>query len=469
MPINFLKKYKVEDEPKSSSFKSLFYPVIFVGIFVLVFSFQVLLSSEDVVTKTPQNNQPKKFSFLNIIGVQEKTQLNGSSDDRINILLLGMGGLGHQGPFLTDTIIIASLRPSTKEVSMLSIPRDLSVPMTGYGWKKINSVNHYGELNNPGNGAEFSSEYFSELFDIPIHYFIRVDFNGFEKVIDELGGIDVYVSNSFSDSQFPDDNYGYQPISFEKGWQKMNGKTALNFARSRHGNNGEGSDFARSQRQQKVLKALKDKMLSFQTLINPRKLSSLYDSYQSMVSTNITPSEAIEFAKLSKDINEDKIQTLVLTPENHGVIYQTTINGAYLLLPRDESFYELQTIAKNIFNPDEYLKPHERSTVEIQNGTKINGLAYTASIELTKKGFDVVKISNAPVQNYEKTVIYDFTNGEKQVALEKLVHEIKANVATDIPQWILDQSNTATPDSKDQNLPDFLILLGLDHTNQTPQ
>jgi LCP family protein required for cell wall assembly len=462
--INFLNDHpkKSSPDPTKTFLRSLFYPIIFVGIFIFIFSFQVLLSGENL--DGYGDLEPRKFSFLNVFGFSHERELKGESDDRINIILTGMGGLGHSGPFLTDTIIVASYKPSTHEVAMLSIPRDLSVSIPGYGWRRVNSVNHYGELQDPGRGAAYTADFLSDLLGIDIHYYVRVDFQGFVDLIDELDGLDVYVDNAFTDSQFPDNNYGYQTIFFDRGWQHMDGQTALNYARSRHGNNGEGSDFARSQRQQKVLKGLKDKLLSAKTFLSPTKLGALYDTYNNNVSTNMETWEMVRFAQLAKDIHDDAINTLVLDNSANGLLYSTLVNGAYLLVPRDESFYEIQQVAEHIFDPQDYLNPDERPVVEIRNGTKIGGLAYQTSVNLTRMGFDIEKIGNAVEQNYEKTVIYDLTGGQKNHSLERIIKELNANVTTEVPRWLSDDP-LAT--SQEGALPpsdaDFLIILGQEH------
>ncbi len=442
--------------------RALVYPIIFIGVFICALSFQVILSGDGLATE--ESSERNVFSsFLNALGFADEKPLKGEDEDRINILLTGMGGLGHSGPFLTDTIIVASIQPSTNKVAMLSIPRDLSVSIPGYGWRRINSVNHYGELQNPGDGAAYTANFIGDLLDIPIHYYVRVDFKGFEEVINELGGLDIYVDTSFSDSQFPTDNYGYTTISFTQGWNAMDGVTALNYARSRHGNNGEGSDFARSQRQQKVIKAVKDKLLSVSTIFNLRKVNALYDTYQENVSTNLEPWEMIRFAKMARDIDDSNISTLVLDNGPDGLLYSTMINGAYLLFPRDESYFEIHQVVDNIFNPQEYLTRPERATVEIRNGTKVNGLAYETSVDLTKLGFDVERIGNAVAQDYEKTVIYDLTNGNKQRSLERVKEFFNANVTTNVPLWLTEDAPDDGTDRLAPSSADFLIILGNDY------
>ena len=195
--------------------------------------------------------------------------IKGQADDRINILLLGIGGEGHDGAYLTDTIILASIKPSTKQLSLISIPRDLIVPIPGgYGYRKINSADSYGEIQQKGNGAEFAKQVVEQVFNISIHYYARIDFKAFKEIVDRVGGVEVYVDNTFTDNTFPTEDYLYRTISFKKGQQTLDGQNALDFARSRHGNNNEGSDFARARRQQKIILALKDKLFSVNTIFN---------------------------------------------------------------------------------------------------------------------------------------------------------------------------------------------------------
>lgn len=455
--FNYLKNSLIDQSPASpkwlKAMKYLFYPLTFLVIMGSVFTFQVVLSGEHAGETITDSF--KHFSFFNAIGLTSDKKVKGEDRDRINILLLGMGGLGHDGPWLTDTMILASIKPSTHEVAMLSIPRDMSIPIPHYGWKKINSVNNFGELNDPGNGGAYTAEVLSGLLDQPIDYYVRVDFSGFEKLIDELGGIDVYVDKSFADSEYPDEARGYAPVSFQQGWQKMNGKTALSYARSRHGNNGEGSDFARSQRQQKVIKAVKDKALSLGTLLNIRKLAALYEAYRDHVNINMETWEMIRLAQIAKGIDNKDIHTLVLDDAPDGLLYATMINGAFLLLPKDQSFEDIQKVAANVFTPKEFLKPDEKPTVSIQNGTKIDGLASRTSSELKKYGYKVLSVSNAMERTYAKTVIYDLTSGQKPNALESLKEKLDANVTTVLPAWI-----EAQKDSLLASDADFLIVLG---------
>ena len=266
--VDFLKrKYQlVPDRRRQKKSKTLLRTVgIFLGFLALsgvALSFQIGNSNGD----SGDANISFFSSFKSLVTSGDK-ELTGEEDDRINFLLLGIGGSGHAGPELTDTIMFGSYQPSTSEVGLLSIPRDLVVPIPEYGYRKINHVNAYGEVDDPGHGAEAAADVIGEVLDQEIHYTVKVDFDGFEELIDAIGGVDVYVDRGFVDYTYPTDDYLVQTVQFDEGWTHMNGDTALKYSRSRHGTNGEGSDFARAERQQKILVAVKegagDKVLTF--------------------------------------------------------------------------------------------------------------------------------------------------------------------------------------------------------------
>lgn len=443
--------------------KFMVYFLVVLGLAILVFSEQIIFSNESLMDY-------RGFGFIySLIGKSNKPLL-GEENNRINILLLGQGGVKHEGPFLTDTIILASFEPKTKRVAFLSIPRDLVVPIPGYGWRKINSANAFGEVQKPGSGPDLAKEIISKTLDISIPYYIRVDFDAFQKAVDDVGGIKIYVENSFTDPLYPGENFEYKTISFEKGWQIMDGARALEFVRSRHGGNGEGSDFGRSRRQQQVLLALKEKATSLNFLINPKNISNILENVGEHVKTNLGVWEIIRLAKLGKDIDQSKVTNQVLEASAEGPLKEITSGGAYVLTPKAGNFTELQEIARNIFNLGQKEKTKEESKkeearIEIQNGTSGEGLAYNTSMMLRAMGYEVVKISNAKTQDYEKTVIYDLSQGKKPNTLEILKEKFDTNVSPDIPAW-LSSSSGATEvrlpnDSQKKSEPaDFLIILG---------
>ncbi|MBT5338166.1 LCP family protein [Candidatus Falkowbacteria bacterium] len=431
--------------------KFILYLFIVLVLAFVVFSYQVLFTNNSV--NDIFSGKINIFQQLNSLA-GEGNQLQGESDDRINILLLGMGGAGHEGPYLTDTVILASIKPSTKQIGMVSIPRDLLTEIPGFGWWKINNANAFGEKQSPGNGGELVKQVVNQVFELPIHYYVRIDFAGFEKIIDDVGGIKVSVDTSFTDFQYPTLDYKYQVVSFEQGWQTMDGDAALKFARSRHGSNGEGSDFARSQRQQKILQAFKSRIFSYSFLLSPRKIKKFTSALAGHIRTDLEPWELVKLAKLAEKIDTENIITRVLDDSPGGFLYANIVNEAYVLQPKGDDFTQIQYVAKNIFKGQEILEQKKVITVEILNGTTIAGLASRNLQELKLVGYRVNKIGNSPKQNYTNTVVYKLSQKnapeEEKFLASKYNTDIQKN---NIPDWAINMAGLDL---------DFLIILGQD-------
>ncbi|MFH0873725.1 MAG: LCP family protein [Candidatus Komeilibacteria bacterium] len=391
-------------------------------------------------------------------------QLHGESQDRINFLLLGMGGPGHDGPYLADTIILASFKPSTKQVAVVSIPRDLIVPFGDGTYRKVNSI--YALTREQGRDYAFTQikSIFKNSFDLDIDYLTTIDFQGFVDIIDSVGNITVTVDNAFTDNQFPTSDYKVQAVSFQTGKQKMDGLTTLRFARSRHGNNGEGSDFARSRRQQKILLALKDKITSFNTLINPVKITTLFNILTQYTSTDMEPWEAVKLAQMAKDIPNGNLTHVVLDdgPGNFLIGGISAIDGAYILQPKTGNYLELQKMLATIFDRPQVDK--EQAVILLQNGTAVPGLATLKVNELGKLGLSVARFGNANKSTFVSTQIYDYTNGAKPQTLKVLTDYFQTTASTNPPieflnytvakQWnMVDDKGQIQP-------PDFLVIVG---------
>ena len=479
--VDFLKeKYQLVPAPKKArSGRSLVKILAFVFVFVAVagVAFSYTVSRTPVEEPADAGHFSLFSSVRSLITAQEK-ELTGEDDDRINVLLLGHGGAGHDGPELTDTIIFSSFRPSTGEIGMLSLPRDLVVPIPGYGYRKINHVNAYGELENPGSGPEDTADVISELLAQDVHYYVKVDFDGFEKLIDAVGGVDVYVETAFADYTYPTEDDLVQTISFEEGWQHMDGSTALQYSRSRHGTNGEGSDFARSRRQQNVILAVKDKVLSPAVLLSPGKLNRMIELFEENVKTDLSFWEMVKLARYAPDMEAQNVHNVVLDASPESPLYSSTINGAYVLLPKRDDWSDVQALAAEIFSAQgSGVAENNASTqehtarIEIQNGTSIPGLAFETSQLLVSSGFSVETVANADSKNYDKTIIYDLTEGAKADELAVLKAFFEADVAMSATGWIFADEvvprelSVTTPGeayvSSDTPI-DFLIIVGED-------
>lgn len=348
-----------------------------------------------------------------LLGVFDTTKLRGESEGRINVLLLGIGGAGHDAPNLSDTIMMASIDPKTKDVAMISIPRDLYVQIPGRGYGKINSAHAAG-------GPALSSRVVSRVLDQPIHYYAVIDFAGFKQAIDAVGGIEVVVDKPLYDPTYPCDGgrRRYCPLKLKAGKQFMNGSTALRYARSRK----TTSDFDRAKRQQKVLMALREKSLQASTLTNPVKLSGLIDALGGHVKTDLQINEVKALAELGRDVDKNRIESHVLDTAPDGLLVDGTgrIPGAGSIeLPKAGAFdySEIAAFAANIFL-ERYIKS-EAALIEVQNGTAVPGLATTVAESLRAGHFKVLDPGNAD-QEFARTHIYDYTNGQKPQTVRAL-------------------------------------------------
>jgi len=174
-----------------------------------------------------------------------------------------------------------------------------------------------------------------------------VDFTGFEKIIDDLGGVKINVENTFDDYKYPilgaEDapwDQRWEHLHIEKGKQVMNGQLALKYVRSRYAEGEEGSDYARAQRQQLVLLAFKDKILSSRILLNPAKLKALIKTFKTAVKTDLPPNTYPDLLKLILRIKSAGLRTGIIdrgssSEEIPSLLYNPPANlyGQWVLLP----------------------------------------------------------------------------------------------------------------------------------------
>ena len=450
--------------------------VLFIVIAILsaLFSYKLITASRNIFSETEEDQtliqQIKKLVF------SSNKYLKGEEEGRTNILLLGMGGEGHQGAYLTDTIMIVSIKNNgdqeARDVSMISIPRDLYVKLENNNYYRINSLYSLGQVNDEyGSGATLVTNTIADITGLPMHYYIRVDFDGFKKIIDSLGGIDVYVDNSFYDSEYPTNNYGYQTVVFKKGMNQMDGDKALKFARSRHGivingTGSEASDFARAKRQQKILEAVRDKALSLETIINPKKIAEGMEALGDHIRTNIEPWETVRLAEIAREINREEIINKVIDHGESGLLYSTTANsGAYVLLPRVEDYSEIKTFSQNIFDI-KYLK-QENARLEILNGTDHEGLAQTVANKLSAEDYNVVSLGNATAleETPAVTTIYILGDEPKETTLQKLKEKFPDGDITTLD----DRTKIVDPKTSQDVAVDIIIVLGPDSTSLVKQ
>ncbi|MEI6627123.1 MAG: LCP family protein, partial [bacterium] len=320
------------------------------------------------------------FSQFTQLITNKNLPLMGAENDRINILVMGIGGKNHDGGTLADTMFLGSYKPSTKQAALMSIPRDLWVKTDRFGYSKINAINAYAEAKNPGSGGQATLDVVNKLLDTKIPYFITIDFDGFERVIDEFGGVDIYVDRDLIDYQypirgkemiFPIENR-FETLNIKKGQHHFDGAMALKYARSRHALGAEGSDFARSKRQQKIITAMKEKIVSLDTLFNPSKLNSLLTAYNEHIVTNLQLSDLLQLAQWGKDIDQTQITSVALSDAPNGFLYADNLNGAYVLLPNVSDFSEIKNVWNYIFYKNQETKISTREPQLVSTEAKIS-------------------------------------------------------------------------------------------------
>lgn len=349
------------------------------------------LSYNKIVDRT--GDTKPALSFLSGI---TQNKLKGESENRINVLLIGVGGANHPGGTLADTIMVASVNPKTKQVALLSVPRDLYIDYdNGKREGKINSVNSYGDQNpkTTGGGAALMKQTVGDVLGIPIHYYVKVDFTALQKIVDTLGGITVDVDTAIVDLQYPADNMiDYAPFRLAAGVQKLDGKTALKYVRSRHGGNGEGSDFARAKRQQKTLAAIKEKALSLGVLTNPKKIADIITILGDHVKTDISAVEAEHFFEIVKDVDSTKMNSMVLDNGVNGplVAHNGDARGS-ILLTKTGDYSELQAIARDIFAIPQLQA--EKASVGLINASGSTATSSYVTSLLRYRGFEVTDIT----------------------------------------------------------------------------
>lgn len=354
---------------------------------------------------------------------------------RLSILLLGTDARPDEnGPPRTDTMMVVTLDLEHRTAGMISLPRDLWVPIPGYDiTTKINTAYVIGEKRGyPGGGPQLAKDTVSSFIGHPVEYYVRVDFNGFVEFIDLIGGVDVYVPKTIHDDHYPTPDYGYQVFHLDAGQQHLDGATALKYVRTRN----VDSDYGRAARQQQVIQAVMDKVLARDMIPElvakaPQLLATMRDS----VSTDLPLSLAIELAQYVQKNPVQDVRRLVLDSQFGRESYSD--DGAWILLP-DRSrirpalstFFDasvgavddqvvaatgsemLSAIAAQAADPspasDDMVTDLSRVRIEVLNGTGHPGVAARIRDVLEQQGWQVISIGDADRSDYRRTLIVNY-------------------------------------------------------------
>jgi polyisoprenyl-teichoic acid--peptidoglycan teichoic acid transferase len=358
-------------------------------------------------------------------------------DEPINILLLGLDERPGDVTPLADTQIVVRVDPINKRAVMFSIPRDTYVKIPGFADDRINTSYRLGSdpVNDvPGGGPGLAMSTIEQNFGIRIHYHARLNFTGFEEVIDAMGGVTVDVQRPLVDNQYPLPNYGTSRIYIPAGIQHMNGKTALQYARSRHAD----SDIGRNSRQQQVLLALRQQGLNFDIL---GKLPELTNRLKDAVKTDIDTARLVALARLAQEIGPANIETFVIEPP---MVYEfTTVTGASVLMP---NWNLIRPKIAELFSDPKIGR--EKANVLVLNGTTVNGMAARTQTGLRDRGVPVAAIGSAPNQgSYQTTTVTDYTGGTKPETIKAILAELGLDEDSVVdggttPDWVLGANST---------------------------
>lgn len=333
---------------------------------------------------------------------------------RINILLLGIDQrTGEEGAFRTDTIIVASIDPVRRTVGLLSIPRDLWVPIPGFQPGRINTANYLGDVNAyPGGGPALAARTITENLGIEIDKYVRVNFDVFTTLVDLVApnGVEVCPTEVIDDPTYPDAGYGTIHVHFDPGCQRLDSTRLLQYARTRA---TQGSDFDRAARQQEVIRAVQNEVLNAGGIANFfTQIPALWERLSGAYTTNLTLDEILSLAALASQIPRENVTSGTINTLH--VNLATSPDGQQVLIPR---YTAIRSLIQQVFNPQPDLSiddlraraEREEASIAIYNNTTITGLAGQTRDWLNARGVAVTAIGNTPELTNGLTVIRDYT------------------------------------------------------------
>lgn len=385
--------------------------------------------------------------------------LKGEETGRVNILLLGRGGAGHEAPDLTDTMMVASIDVVNHTSTLISLPRDLWVNVPSAGVMKLNAVWETGEFKYlgreaPGStdpravqaGYDMVDQTVEDVLGIDVHYNMLVDFHAFQQAVNAVGGVKVDVPHDLVDPTMAWENNG-SPVLAKAGTRSFDGDQALRYVRSRE----TTSDFARAQRQRAVLVALKSRIVTLGTLSNPLKLSHLINSFGDNVQTDLTLKNAKRLYLLTKNIRPSDTGSVGLDNGSNSYVATGNVNGQSIVLPKAGLFkYD----AIHAFIKNKLLDPfvvHEKAKVLVLNGTLVADLGGKKAAALKAAGYQISGVGNTPSSDWTQTLLIDLSHGAKKYTRRALEQRVGVTASGSLPDNAI-QTNGA----------DFVIIVGSD-------
>ncbi|MBP7806123.1 LCP family protein [Candidatus Gracilibacteria bacterium] len=361
------------------------------------------------------------FDANSILGIFNQSSPSQDTEEEagdVNILILGRGGRENDAPDLTDSIILGHYNKAENSFVTVSIPRDLLVQSKILGRVKINEL-YPGAKKALGEEAAMNHllEMVSQITGKEIRLYGMIDFNGFRKLVDAVGGVDIEVPERLYDPEYPTKNWGYTIVDIPVGLQHFDGDKALKYSRSRH----TTSDFDRSRRQQLVIQALKEKMTSLDVLSSPTKLEGIYTAVSDSVQTNMSLKDIFKMAKLAGKIDKQDIHSYALDVSCFdalrlcnpgGLIYspgRELFGGLSVLLPKKASptvIHTYDTIRLFVAIITQYPSLSKNPGIAVVNASGRTNLALSMALKLKSIGvpIDETQIKNQK-EKVEKTFI----------------------------------------------------------------
>lgn len=331
---------------------------------------------------------------------------------RVNLLVMGLDYRDWEAGDTprTDTMILFTLDPLNDTAGMISIPRDLWVSIPGFENAKINTAYYLGEVYNlPGGGAALAARTVEEVLGVPVHYYAQVDFQAFVDFIDHIDGVKI----TFDEPMVLDRRGRWNTVTMEPGTVTLPGEYALAYVRAR---TSEGGDFDRARRQQNLIMAVRDRILTFNMM--PRLVANsprIYADLSAGLNTNLSLGDAIKLGWSILEVEQDSIKQLVIS--NEYVTLAKSPDDLHILRPvpdkirvlRDEIFGEGGTLGPVAQGDILELVAEEGARVSVRNASSHPGLAARTSEWLRGQGFNIVEEANADYTVFSRINIYNGT------------------------------------------------------------
>jgi len=389
----------------------------------------------------------------NIFDIFSSQPLKMDSNGRSNFLILGTSedDPGHDGPSLTDSILVVSVDQKNKNIYMFSVPRDLYVEYgmacnSGYSGK----INEYFMCSNSGTTAgdeqdrlANTQKFVGDIFGLDIQYGIHANGTVIKDAVDAVGGIDVNIEGNGASGILDRNfdwrcNYTCYLVKYDNGVHHLDGAHALYLSMARGDNNGlqtyglPGSNFDREKNQQKILMAIKNKAMTTGILTNLGAVTKLIDALGNNLRTNIQTNEIRTLMQVASDVKSNDVHTLSLVGDDNAVVTTGDYGGASVVIPSAGTYdyTDIQTLIKKNLSSDPVVR--EAAPIVVLNGTGQSGYGQTKANVLKAAGFNVPLVDNAPDGTYAVVEIYQIGTGNSATA-EKLASMYSVTIKKSAP------------------------------------